>query len=220
MSKETAPPPASKLLDGNLRFQKWFQEDRETFAKLVSKQQPLAFYVGCSDSRVVPNFILDAAPGEVFVARNVGGMVPPPHDPLGMSIGAALEFAIESLGVAEVVVCGHDDCGALKAITAGQVELKTNLGYWLKRGADSVKPLGDLKAIPPRRLVEKFIEAQYRNLLEFEVVVRALEEKRIVVHAWVYDGASGRIRARAEDGVFHEIIGGEGARLSTSVAAE
>lgn len=203
-------PPASKLLEGNLRFQKWFREDRETFAKLLAKQQPRAFYIGCSDSRVVPNFILDAAPGEVFVARNVGAIVPPPCDPLGMSIGAALEFAIESLGVPELIVCGHDGCGALAGIAAGQVSLKSNLGFWLKRGLDSVRDLGELGSIPIRELVERFVAAQYRNLLQFEVVERAIADGRIVVHAWVYDPASGRIRAMAEGGVFHEVIGDDG----------
>lgn len=219
MTTDAPRPPASKLLEGNLRFQKWFQEDRETFAKLVAKQQPRAFYVGCSDSRVVPNFILDAPPGEVFVARNVGGIIPPPHDPLGMSIGAALEFAIESLGVAEVVVCGHDDCGALKGIVAGKVALDSNLGYWLKRGAESLKPLGDLSVIPVRRLVELFVQQQYEHLLEFDVVKQAIKDKRVVVHGWVYDGATGRIRAMAPDGVFHEVIG-EAAAPSATAAAE
>jgi len=220
MSQETSRPPASKLLEGNLRFQKWFREDRETFAKLVSKQEPRAFYVGCSDSRVVPNFILDAAPGEVFVARNVGGIVPPPHDPLGMSIGAALEFAIENLGVTEVVVCGHDDCGALKGIVAGKVALHSNLGYWLKRGAESLKSLGDLSTIPMRRLVEQFVQQQHQHLLEFDLVQRAIADKRVTVHGWVYDGSTGRIRAMAPDGVFHEVIGGDDAAPSPGVAAE
>jgi carbonic anhydrase len=211
-------PPASKLLEGNLRFQKWFQEDRETFAKLVSKQEPRAFYVGCSDSRVVPNFILDAAPGEVFVARNVGGIVPPPHDPLGMSIGAALEFAVDNLGVQEIIVCGHDDCGALKAIAAGKVELKTNLGYWLKRGAESLRDV-DVATVHPRLLVERFVEAQYHHLLEFDVVQKALAEGRISVHGWVYDGSSGRIRAMSADGVFHEVIGGESAEPPARIIA-
>ncbi len=215
----TLRPPASKLLQGNLRFQKWFQEDRETFAKLVSKQEPRAFYVGCSDSRVVPNFILDAAPGEVFVARNVGGIVPPPHDPLGMSIGAALEFAVDSLGVQEIIVCGHDDCGALKAIAAGKVELKSNLGYWLKRGAESLRDL-DVKTIAPRKLVEKFVEAQYHHLLEFELVQRALAEGRITVHGWVYDGSTGRIRAMSPDGIFHEVIGTDDQPPGKIIAAE
>jgi len=218
-NQDTLRPPASKLLEGNVRFQRWFREDRETFAKLVSKQEPRAFYVGCSDSRVVPNFILDAAPGEVFVARNVGGIVPPPHDPLGMSIGAALEFAIENLGVQEVVVCGHDDCGALKGIVAGKVALDSNLGYWLKRGAESLKPLGELGEIPIRRLVELFVQQQHQHLLEFDVVQRALADKRVVVHSWVYDGSTGRIRAMAPDGVFHEVIGDDAAP-SASVAAE
>jgi carbonic anhydrase len=204
--KDAPRPPASKLLDGNLRFQQWFREDRETFAKLVLRQDPRAFYVGCSDSRVVPNFILDAAPGEVFVARNVGGIVPPPHDPLGMSIGAALEFAVDGLGVEEIIVCGHDDCGALKGIVAGKIELQTNLGYWLKRGAESVKPLGDLKAIPMPRLVEHFVRAQFEHLREFDLVRRAID-RGVTLHAWVYDPGTGRIRAMSEDGIFHEIMG-------------
>ena len=205
MSKEPLRPPASKLLDGNLRFQQWFRDDRETFAKLVSKQEPRAFYVGCSDSRVVPNFILDAAPGEVFVARNVGGIVPPPNDPLGISIGAALEFAVNSLGVSEIIVCGHDDCGALKGIVGGNIDLDSNLGRWLSRGAASLAPIDPDVTMP--RLVERFVQAQYRNLLSFDLVERAIASGRITAHAWVYDPATGRIRAMASDGVFHDVIG-------------
>ncbi len=201
----TMRPPHSNLLLGNLRFQKRFQEERETFVKLVAGQQPRALYIGCADSRVVPNFIVDAGPGEVFVARNVGAIVAPPSDPLGMSIGAALEFAIESLQVPEVIVCGHDHCGALKAIAGGNVDLKSNLGFWLRRGLDSVKDLGDLSSIALPRLVERFVQAQYSNLLEYEVVARAVEQRRIVTHAWVYDPATGRIRAMAADGSFHEL---------------
>lgn len=219
MSQTPPRPPASKLLEGNVRFQKWFQEDRETFAKLVSKQEPRAFYVGCSDSRVVPNFILDAAPGEVFVARNVGGIIPPPHDPLGMSIGAALEFSVESLGVQEIIVCGHDDCGALKGIAAGKVELKTNLGMWLKRGAESLRDV-DIKALPMRTLVERFVEAQYRHLLEFDIVQKGLSEGRLTIHAWVYDGSSGRIRAMAPGGTFHEVLGVSTEGPARIIAAE
>lgn len=199
-------PPASQLLQGNVRFQRWFQEDRETFARLVSKQEPRAFYVGCSDSRVVPNFILDAPPGEVFVARNVGAIVPPPRDPLGMSIGAALEFAIDHLKVPEVIVCGHDCCGALQGIISGKVDLKSNLGFWLERGLYSVRSFGELSAIPIRELVERFVAVQLSNLLEFDVVKRAMDEGRLVAHAWVYDPASGRIRAMAPDGRFHELM--------------
>lgn len=212
-------PPASKLLAGNLRFQQWFRDDRETFAKLVSKQEPRAFYVGCSDSRVVPNFILDAAPGDVFVARNVGGIVPPPDHPLAVSIGAALEFAVNSLGVSEIILCGHDDCGALKGIVKGDIDLASNLGIWLSHGAESLAK-SDRATLPMARLVERFVEAQYRNLLEFELVERALALGRVTVHAWVYDPATGRIRARAADGLFHEVIGEPPSREGEREAAE
>lgn len=196
----------STLLQGNVRFQRWFQEDRETFARLVARQEPRAFYIGCSDSRVVPNFILDAPPGEVFVARNVGAIVPPPRDPLGTATGAALEFAIDHLGVREVIVCAHDHCGALRGIVEGRVDLKSNLGYWLERGLYSLRELGDLSAIPPRELTERFAARQLQNLLEFEVLGRAITEGRVVAHAWVYDPATGRIRAQGEDGGFHETV--------------
>jgi carbonic anhydrase len=104
------------------------------------------------------------------------------------------------------VICGHDDCGAIKGITSGVIDRHSSLGDWLRRGADSVADLGDLSAIPLRALVEKFVERQYQNLLEHAVASRALSEGRIVVHAWVYDPATGRMRAMAPDGVFHEVI--------------
>ena len=100
-------PRANSLLIGNSRFQAVFKQNRGAFLELLKGQNPRALYIGCADSRVVPNFIIDAGPGEVFVMRNVGAVVPPPGRDDALGIAAAVEFAVFHLNVPRVVVCAR-----------------------------------------------------------------------------------------------------------------
>ena len=90
---------------------------REYFAKLASEgQKPSTLFIGCSDSRLVPNLLTDTGPGEIFMVRNVGNFVPPfQPDAEYHGTSAAIEFGVTILGVTDIVVCGHSDCGAIRA---------------------------------------------------------------------------------------------------------
>lgn len=200
-------PRMNSLIAGNLRFQAGkFLVEREKFIDLLRGQEPRALYIGCADSRVVPNFIIDAGPGEVFVVRNVGAVVPRIDDPASASIASAVEYAVFNLHVKHVVVCGHDRCGAIHAITEG-LDPSTTVGSWLSRATATMpaRLLANLGSIPEPELVERFVRAQYVNLTTYPVMQRALVEGKSVLHAWVYDPETGRLREMGDDGAFHEV---------------
>lgn len=125
-----------RLIDGILNFRREERaRHREAFARVAEVQRPSAFFIGCADSRVSPQLLLARGPGEVFVLRNVGNLVPPfvPGHPEDRSALAALEFALLALPVTDVVVCGHSGCGAMRAALAGQVpEQAPHLREWLR----------------------------------------------------------------------------------------
>ncbi|HEX8440871.1 carbonic anhydrase, partial [Archangium sp.] len=129
-----------KLVQGLLDFQRHgLPAYRSTFARLAHGQTPDCLFIACSDSRVVPNLFVSTDPGDLFVMRNVGNMVPP-SDSAGLSLSdrseaAALEFSLLTLPVKDIVVCGHSGCGAMKAILSGYNDQKTpNLSSWLDVG--------------------------------------------------------------------------------------
>ncbi len=114
---------------------------REQFAHLALDQQPDTFFVACSDSRVVPNTFASTDPGDLFVLRNPGNIVPPEDVsclPAAAGAAAAVEFAVRRLGVSDVVVCGHSDCGVMKAMAAN-VEGSGPLASWLQAAGDSLR---------------------------------------------------------------------------------
>src|SRR3954447_12066587 len=109
-----------KLIKGIVEFRRDARpEYREKFAKLALGQRPDTLFVACSDSRVVPNTFASTDPGDLFVLRNVGNIIPPENDaavPAAAGAAAAVQFAVRNLGVTDAVVCGHSDCGAMKAL--------------------------------------------------------------------------------------------------------
>ena len=204
-------PRLSTLLQGNVRFQGTFKENRSQFLELLKGQNPRALYIGCADSRVVPNFIIDAGPGEVFVVRNVGAVVQPPGEVDALGIAAAIEFAVFNIGVPRVVVCGHDHCGAMKAILAG-AESTSPLGEWLVRSAGEIPmTFSDGQKLTLPVFTELFVRMQHSNLLAHEIAHRAMDEKGVKFLAWVYNPENGRIREMGDDGTFHEVVAAEAA---------
>ncbi|MEJ2679615.1 MAG: carbonic anhydrase, partial [Gemmatimonadota bacterium] len=110
---------SEQLIRGHERFRKSvFPDLAERFQRLVAEgQRPHTLFIGCSDSRVVPSLLTDAGPGELFVVRNVGALVPPYElDQAHHGVSSAIEFAVRILGVHDVVVCGHSHCGAIRAL--------------------------------------------------------------------------------------------------------
>lgn len=121
-----------KLIQGIMDFRRSRREAvRELFATLALGQKPDCFFIACSDSRVAVNVFASTDPGDLFVVRNLGNIMPPFPD--GGSAVAALEFSLETLKVRHIVVCGHSDCGAMGALAKDpKTPGKTPLGNWLR----------------------------------------------------------------------------------------
>ncbi len=199
-----------KLIKGLLDFQRHgFPAYRETFAKLAHGQSPDTLFISCSDSRVVPNLFASTHPGDLFVARNVGNMVPP-SDSEGVSIGdtseaSALEYALLVLQVPDIIVCGHSGCGAMGAIHSGQGPSGAkNLTRWLELGRPTMArfeagelPSDTLKAAD--RLSQLNVLQQLHNLMTYPLVRERVERGALRLHGWWFDIAAARVHAYRQD---------------------
>jgi carbonic anhydrase len=182
-----------KLLDGHDDFHKRVpRRERDFLRRLASAgQSPDALYVGCSDSRVVPELLTSSSPGSLFVVRNVANLVPD-LDHADASVGAAIEYAVGHLRVPHVVVCGHQGCGGIKGVIDGVDHLHElpSLREWLAPVAPTVDALRTAITDPDelwRAAVEENVERQLLNLLTYPCVARAVERGEIELHGWVYD---------------------------------
>ncbi|MCB4359062.1 carbonic anhydrase [Quatrionicoccus australiensis] len=189
-----------KIIDGFLNFQQnVFPEHSELFQRLAKAQSPSALFVTCSDSRVVPELLTQQDPGDLFVIRNAGNIVPS-YGPEPGGVSASVEYAVAVLKVSDIVICGHSDCGAIGAIATGQcLAHLPAVAHWL-RYADSAKVVIDARqhATAQARmdaLVRENVIAQLANIRTHPAVALALEQGRLNLHGWVYDIASGSIDA-------------------------
>jgi carbonic anhydrase len=185
-----------KILDGNRQWvSKKTAEDPGYFDKLSKGQSPPLLWIGCSDSRVPANEIINAQPGEVFVHRNIANMVV--HADMNML--SVLDFAVQLLKVKHVIVCGHYGCGGvLAAMSNKQYGFIDN---WLRNIKDVYrlhqKELDDIKDENQRskRLVELNVVEQVLNVCKTSTIQNAWKERSFPhIHGWVYDIANGIIR--------------------------
>lgn len=182
-----------------------FPEHGEDFARLATGQDPVALFITCADSRISPEMITEAAPGDLFVSRNVGNLVPAYGEMLG-GVSAVVEFAVRALRVPHIVVCGHSDCGAMKALSdLGQQDLDTmpTVKSWLRNAeaANSVvqaTAAGLPEAERLAALVRQNVALQLQHLRTHPSVAAALANRRVMLHGWVYDIGAGRIDALDE----------------------
>lgn len=183
-----------KLLDGIRDFHKNVRPSyRERFAHLALGQSPDCLFVACSDSRVVPNLFASTDPGDLFVLRNVGNMVPPCAAASDESAGASVEFATLALGVRDIVVCGHSSCGAMRAALLGErPDNAPNLERWLDHAQPSIARLRREEGLAPSlpevdRLSQAHVLQQIDHLRSYPVVAERLAEGRIRLNAWWFD---------------------------------
>ena len=195
-----------------------FKSNETRFKKLVSEgQNPKALFIGCSDSRVMPNMITSTGAGDLFIVRNIGNFVPPfKPDSDFHSTAAAIEYAVSILQVTDIIVCGHSDCGAIKALFQSLEASPENIHTikWLELGtmakdvAKTALPHADKKALLD--YTEKVsVVFQLENLLSYPAVKRGVEEGKLFLHGWHYDIASGNILYYDEEElVFSELGSG------------
>ncbi|MBI0325538.1 carbonic anhydrase [Burkholderia plantarii] len=188
------------LIDGFIRFQNEVYPTRsELFRKLANTQDPKVLFITCSDSRVVPELLMQGQPGDLFVIRNAGNIVPS-YGPEPGGVSATVEYAVAVLGVRDIVICGHSDCGAMKAIsTCMCLDHLPAVGNWL-RHADAARAVNESREYdsPERRLdslVRDNVVAQLANIRTHPGVALGLAQKRLNLHGWVYDIQAGAIDA-------------------------
>jgi carbonic anhydrase len=189
-----------KLIQGIATFRKNLtEENRELFAKLALGQKPDALFIACSDSRVVPNLFASTNPGDLFVLRNVGNLIPPASSILDMSASAAIEFSIFSLHVSDIIVCGHSECGAMKTLVEGSSPSSCpHLACWLKHGEESVKRVQDGLTINP--LLPDYDQVSQLNVLQqmehiasYPFIQELLEKNKLRIHGWWFDIAQASV---------------------------
>ncbi len=187
-----------KLIDGIQRFQQdVVPTEKQLFEELANGQHPVALFITCSDSRVDPNLVTQTKPGEIFVLRTAGNIVPP-YDALHSGEAATIEYAVKVLKVPDIIVCGHSHCGAVAGLLKpASIEtlpaVRDVLKYADKTALVMREEFGDVTE-PAERLtvgVQQNVLNQIENLRTHPSVAEALDAKALEIHGWVYAFESG-----------------------------
>lgn len=193
-----------KLIQGIVAFQKNLTEkDRKHFAKLSLGQKPDVLFIACSDSRVVPNLFASTDPGDLFVIRNVGNLVPPKGEEAEESVAAALEFSLHSLEVKDIIVCGHSECAAMQTILQGKnLDKEPHLEGWLCHGHPSLERMQkkglDTSLSRVNQLSQSNVLQQMQHLQSYPFVQELLKDKKLRIHGWWFDIATADVYAFEE----------------------
>ncbi|MDX2097093.1 MAG: carbonic anhydrase [Leptolyngbyaceae cyanobacterium bins.59] len=180
----------------------YFNDHKELFEKLCGGQSPEVLFITCSDSRIDPCLITQAQPGELFVIRNVGNIIPS-YGAASSAESAGIEYAIHGLGVKDIIVCGHSHCGAMKGLLQiGNLADQMPAVYdWLKKYGEATRRLvlenyGDLEADRMLKIaIEQNILTQVENLETYPVIRSRLHSGQLNIHAWMYEIETGTVFA-------------------------
>ena len=206
-----------KLIRGIVDFRKNVRPAvKDTFAQLALGQRPDTLFVACSDSRVVPNLFASSDPGDLFVVRNVGNLIPPcgtqGRSASDESEAAAIEFALLNLPVSEIIVCGHSECGAMHALIHERTRTEApNLSSWLRHGEVGLRKLGAGSRLggqlePHNQLSQLNVLEQIEHLKTYPIVRERLREGRLRLHGWWFDIKEADVyEFEPADGSFHLI---------------
>ena len=165
----------------------YFPLHQQRFQDLVEQgQHPKTLFIGCSDSRLVPYLITGTGPGELFIIRNVGALVPPYDGSHGLhGTMAGIEFAVLQLRVERIVVCGHTHCGAVRAAYEGVPEEAIALKNWLELVKEAMLPVRP-SAEAMLRTEQRSVVLQLERLMDYPMVRREVEAGRLTLHGWHY----------------------------------
>lgn len=205
-----------ELFDGILHFKNNdFEHLKDHFKKISKSQKPHTLFIGCSDSRVVPNLITSALPGELFVIRNIANIVPfyRATDDF-VSTTSAIEYALESLNVKNIVVCGHSNCGGCFAMWENNLEKKSPHTYkWLQLAShvkDNVNKYFEGRNIDLAErewITEQYnVVEQIKHLLSYPYIKELYEKKELNIYGWHYIIETGEVyNYNKEKGIFELI---------------
>lgn len=197
------------LLDQTLKFARQHQEFKELifkqheaeFIRLVEDgQSPQTLFIGCSDSRIIPELILNVRPGDLFVIRTAGNFVPPANFQEIDGVAATIQYALEALNVRHIIICGHSHCGAIKGLFQDLDSTKFGLvKRWIQFGEEAKKmALLTTKDSTPKEelysLAEKIsVLYQLEHLLSFPFVKERVKEGKLELHGWYFEIETGEI---------------------------
>jgi carbonic anhydrase len=205
-----------KLLNGIVDFRKNVRPTvKDTFALLALGQRPDTLFIACSDSRVVPNLFASTEPGDLFVIRNVGNLIPP-YQADSKAFGseaAAIQFGLSSLPITEVIVCGHSECGAIGALSKGDDQPADTPAFncWLRHGAGSLRQLEDGASLGNHlerhnQLSQLNVLEQLEHLKTYPVVQERVASGQLRLHGWYFDIKEANVyEYEPSEGRFHLI---------------
>lgn len=209
-----------KLVDGIQHYQSQVHnEEQGFFQRLAKAQSPEVLFITCSDSRINPNLITQTAPGDLFILRNAGNIVPPwSAIPNGES--ATIEFAVTQLAVTDIVICGHSDCGAMKGLLSPEsLDRLPAVKGWLSHAetpkrviAENYPHLQGTELL--NSLIEENVVAQLQNLRTHPSVASRLAGRNVNLHGWVYEIETGHVWAY--DGAEGRFVGVHQAKLPSA----
>lgn len=190
-----------KLIQGIVDFRKNLtEESRRLFATLALGQKPDALFICCSDSRVAPNVFASTNPGDLFVLRNIGNLIPPAFNAeQETSVPAAIEFSLFSLNVSDIIVCGHSECGAMRALSQGMDYLSCpHLKSWLKYAEESLNKVKQGMIIHPNlseqnQISQVNVLEQMQHIMSYPSARDRVEKKQLRIHGWWFDIARGDV---------------------------
>ncbi|HVT94734.1 MAG TPA: carbonic anhydrase [Bryobacteraceae bacterium] len=217
MPKTKTRTAGSKLSQASMRelveryqnFQKkGFPRRKATFEALANEQRPRVLFITCSDSRVAPDVVFQSEPGDLFVCRNVGNIVPSYGESLG-GVSAAIEYAVVVLDVEAIVVCGHSNCGAMKALLEpGKVKHLRAVAPWLRHAEIAQVVIREnypelTGAAQMKKITEENVAVQIKHLETHPCVASHLRGGRLAIYGMVFEIQTGEIRVLdAERGTF------------------
>ncbi|AXE85730.1 carbonic anhydrase [Streptomyces sp. Go-475] len=193
------------LLDRARTFRKSVDFDSGAYRKLAEGQYPEALFITCSDSRVIPALITGARPGEIFELRNAGNIVPPYGRPGASGEAATIEYALEVLGVQDIVVCGHSHCGAMGALKSGDdLSALPGVDAWLRIARPELTTVLDTAPDDPSlpEVSQSNVVNQLAALRSYPVVRQRLDSGRLRLHGWYYEVDTGFVHELGDDGGF------------------
>lgn len=198
-NEEMSDDAMERLKAGVAKFQtEVYPQEKALFEQLAAGQHPEILFLTCADSRLNPNLITQTPPGELFICRNIGNVVPP-HGTQDGSVATVMEFAVDVLGVRHIIICGHSNCGAMKSLLDPTDDLQVpRVTEWL-RYAEAARRVAT--SMQERQLSENLlltateqnVVAQLNNLRTYPEIAARLSAKTLTLHGWYYDIASGGI---------------------------